>query len=137
MVVKDNTYHCNFTMSKNLENIIYLLICWQVIINTPICCLCVTIMPTSRSVLCTLSSLPSDSARGSERQDFLSEIDMMKMISEGHNPNVIGMVGCVTLQEPLSLILEYVTYGDLLSYLRMNMRMVLLKCLVRIDMLLL
>ena len=60
---------------------------------------------------------------------------MMKMISEGHNPNVIGLVGCVTLQEPLSLILEFVTYGDLLSYLRMNMRMVRLKCLVRNDIL--
>ena len=63
-------------------------------------------------------------ARGSKRRDFLSEIDMMKAIYKGHNPNVIGMVGCVTLQEPFSLILEYVTYGELLSYLRMNMRMV-------------
>lgn len=28
------------------------------------------------------------------------------------------MVGCVTLQEPLCLIIEFVKYGDLLSYLR-------------------
>lgn len=65
-----------------------------------------------------------ESAQGSERQDFLSEIEMMKTIAEGQNPNVIGLVGCVTFQEPLSLILEFVEYGDLLSYLRTNMRMV-------------
>ena len=48
----------------------------------------------------------------------------MKAISEGHNPNVIAMVGCVTLQEPLSLITEFVPYGDLLSFLRTNRKLV-------------
>ncbi len=76
--------------------------------------LCIIIIPLNTA----------DSAQGSERQDFLSEIEMMKTISEGQNPNVIGMVGCVTLQEPLSLILEFVEYGDLLSYLRTDMRRV-------------
>ena len=59
-----------------------------------------------------------DSARGSERQDFLSEIDMMKKVSEGQNPHVVAMLGCVTTQEPLCLLTEFVQYGDLLSYLR-------------------
>lgn len=67
---------------------------------------------------------PSESARGSERRDFLSEIDMMKTISKAHNPNVIALVGCVTLQEPLSLITELVPYGDLLSFLRTNRKLV-------------
>ena len=64
------------------------------------------------------------SAKGSERQDFLSEIEMMKKVAEGQNPHVVGLLGCVTIQEPLCLITEFVKYGDLLSYLRTNRRMV-------------
>ena len=64
----------------------------------------------------TFSSLAS--ATGSERRDFLNEIELMKKISQGHNSHVVNMVGCVTLQEPLCLIIEFVKYGDLLSYLR-------------------
>ena len=55
---------------------------------------------------------------GNERRDFLAEIDMMKKIAEGYNPHIVNMVGCVTLQEPLCLITEFVPYGDLLSYLK-------------------
>ena len=66
------------------------------------------------------------SAPGNERQDFLSEIEMMKKVAEGQNPHVVGLLGCVTIQEPLCLITEFVKFGDLLSYLRINRRMVLL-----------
>ena len=59
-------------------------------------------------------------AIGSERQDFVSEIEMMKKVSEGHNPHVVSMLGCVTTQEPLCLLIEFVKFGDLLSYLRSN-----------------
>ena len=55
---------------------------------------------------------------GNKRRDFLAEIDMMKKIAEGYNPHIVNMVGCVTLQEPLCLITEFVPYGDLLSYLK-------------------
>ena len=65
-----------------------------------------------------------ESAKGSERQSFLSEIEMMKKVSEGQNPHVVGLLGCVTIQEPLCLITEFVKYGDLLSYLRTNRRKV-------------
>ena len=64
------------------------------------------------------------SAKGSERQDFLSEIEMMKKVAEGQNPHVVSLVGCVTIQEPLCLITEFIRYGDLLSYLKTNRRMV-------------
>ena len=64
------------------------------------------------------------SARGNERQDFLSEIETMKKVAESQNPHVVCLVGCVTIQEPLCLITEFVKYGDLLSYLRTNRRMV-------------
>ena len=64
------------------------------------------------------------SAKGGERKDFLSEIEMMKKVAEGQNPHVVCLVGCVTIQEPLCLITEFVKYGDLLSYLKTNRRMV-------------
>jgi len=59
-----------------------------------------------------------DTAKGSERHDFLSEIEMMKKVSEGQNSHVVSMLGCVTTQEPLCLLTEFVQYGDLLSYMR-------------------
>ena len=58
------------------------------------------------------------SASLQEKYDFLAEIDMMKKIAEGYNAHIVNMVGCVTLQEPLCLITEFVPYGDLLSYLK-------------------
>lgn len=56
-------------------------------------------------------------ASGSEKRDFLEEIELMKRIAAGNNPHVVNMLGCVTLQEPLSLITEFVEHGDLLTYL--------------------
>ena len=73
------------------------------------------------------------SAKGNERQDFLSEIEMMKKVAEGQNPHVVCLLGCVTIQEPLCLITEFVKYGDLLSYLRTNRKMVQLVCSVSIT----
>ena len=64
------------------------------------------------------------SAKGSERRDFLREIDMMKKVSEGQNPHVVSLIGCVTIQEPLCLITEYMKHGDLLMYLRTNRKLV-------------
>jgi serine/threonine protein kinase len=43
---------------------------------------------------------------------------MMKKISEGYNNHIVNLVGCVTIQEPLCLITEFVPHGDLLDYLR-------------------
>ena len=59
-----------------------------------------------------------DTATRKERSDFLTEIEMMKKISEGYNNHIVNLVGCVTIQEPLCLITEYVPHGDLLDYLR-------------------
>ena len=65
---------------------------------------------------------------GKEKADFLAEIDMMKKIAEGYNTHIVNMVGCVTLQEPLCLITEFVPYGDLLSYLKQQRKKVLSVC---------
>ena len=64
-------------------------------------------------VCCTTAT-----SAGKEKADFLAEIDMMKKIAEGYNTHIVNMVGCVTLQEPLCLITEFIPYGDLLSYLK-------------------
>ena len=42
----------------------------------------------------------------------------MKKIAKGNSPHVVGLVGCVTIQELLCLITEFVKHGDLLSYLQ-------------------
>ena len=42
---------------------------------------------------------------------------MMKRVAKGGNPHVVSLIGCVTVVEPLCLVIEYLKYGDLLSYL--------------------
>ncbi len=42
----------------------------------------------------------------------------MKKVASGNNRFVVSLVGCVTIQEPLCLITEFVKHGDLLSYLQ-------------------
>ena len=49
---------------------------------------------------------------------------MMKTVASGTNIHVVKMIGCVTIQEPLALILEFVPYGNLLDYLRTNRKLV-------------
>ena len=46
------------------------------------------------------------------------------MVAEGNNPHVVNMIGCVTLQEPICLVTEFVKYGDLLTYLTTFRKMV-------------
>ena len=41
----------------------------------------------------------------------------MKIVSRGRNPHIVNLVGCVTIQEPLSIITEHAKHGDLLSYM--------------------
>ena len=43
---------------------------------------------------------------------------MMKTVSSGECCHVVQMVGCVSTALPLALALEFVPFGDLLSYLQ-------------------
>ena len=52
------------------------------------------------------------------KHDFLQEINLMKKIAEGGNPFIVNMVGCCTVEEPLALIMEFVSGGNLLEFLR-------------------
>ena len=65
-----------------------------------------------------LLSMFSTGHTSDDIKSFLSEMEMMKKVSEGCNPHVVKMVGCVTLSSPASLLLEYVPHGNLRDYLR-------------------
>lgn len=67
---------------------------------------------------------PLANAPGETRQSFLNEINMMKKVAGGNCVNVVRMVGCVSVQSPYALVLEYVPYGSLLDYLRENRKLV-------------
>ncbi len=59
-----------------------------------------------------------------EKNSFLKEIELMKRVSSGRCPYVVNTIGSCTLQEPLALVLEYMAYGDLLTYLRTSRQVV-------------
>jgi len=55
-------------------------------------------------------------APASDRKDLLSELELMKKLKP--HPHVIKLMGCVTENDPLLVLIEYVPFGDLLGYLR-------------------
>jgi len=55
-------------------------------------------------------------ASESDRRNLLSELNLMKKLKS--HPHVIKLMGCVTVSDPLLVLIEYVPYGDLLGYLR-------------------
>ena len=57
-------------------------------------------------------------AEAREVDNFLEEIGMMKKVSTGECCHVVQMVGCVSTALPLALVMEFVPFGDLLSYLK-------------------
>lgn len=57
-----------------------------------------------------------DMADSDQRREFLDEIQLMKAV--GSHKNIVNMLGCCTVQEPMFLLVEYVPCGDLLHYLR-------------------
>ena len=57
-----------------------------------------------------------DMADGDQRREFLEEIQLMKAV--GSHKNIVNMLGCCTVEEPMFLLVEYIPYGDLLHYLR-------------------
>lgn len=57
-----------------------------------------------------------DMADSDQRREFLEEIQLMKAV--GSHKNIVNMLGCCTVEEPMFLLVEYIPYGDLLHYLR-------------------
>lgn len=62
-----------------------------------------------------------ENATNVEKSNFLKEIEMMKTVSSEDNELskfVVNMLGCMTLREPMILVLEFMKYGNLLDYIR-------------------
>ena len=55
-------------------------------------------------------------ATAEEEGAFLEEIGLIKSI--GFHKNIINVIGASTMMKPLFLVLEYMSHGDLLHYLR-------------------
>ncbi|XP_074595078.1 tyrosine kinase receptor Cad96Ca-like [Brevipalpus obovatus] len=51
-----------------------------------------------------------------EKESLINELAIMKRLKP--HPNVVSLLGCCTEKEPQTLILEYVPFGTLQSYLR-------------------
>lgn len=50
-----------------------------------------------------------------EAEDFFNEIRTMKRV--GYHENIISLLGCCTLRQPVLMVMEYVGKGDLRKYL--------------------
>ena len=66
----------------------------------------------------------TEDAGGDLKHDFLQEIHLMKKVAQGCNPFVVNMIGCCTTEEPLALIMEFVSGGNLLEFLKSHRRKV-------------
>ena len=55
-------------------------------------------------------------ADNEQTREFLEEMQLMKAV--GCHKNIVNMIGCCTVAEPMFLVVEFVPYGDLLHYLR-------------------
>lgn len=74
----------------------------------------------NRKTECILMCLDNPSA--AQKAEFQFEIEQMKLL--GSHPNVVSMVGCCTFQDEKFLVIEYVPFGDLLTWLRCRRRRV-------------
>jgi len=57
-----------------------------------------------------------DGATEEQMQDFLEEIQLMKQI--GYHRNILNLLACCTMTNPMFLVVEFAKNGDLLNYLR-------------------
>ncbi|XP_047738252.1 flocculation protein FLO11-like [Hyalella azteca] len=57
-----------------------------------------------------------EGAGAKEKQDLLRELSVMQLL--GPHPNVVSLLGCCTQNEPHLVIMEYVMFGKLLTFLR-------------------
>ncbi|XP_067931361.1 tyrosine kinase receptor Cad96Ca-like isoform X2 [Watersipora subatra] len=58
------------------------------------------------------------SAPDSEKQEFLFELEIMKLVTSLNHPNIIKLLGCVTKTQPYLIVLELMTNGNLQKFLR-------------------
>ena len=57
----------------------------------------------------------TDNISSEVKERFLEEIKLQ--IEIGSHPNILSVLGCVTITEPYCMITEFMKYGDLLNFL--------------------
>ena len=57
-----------------------------------------------------------DGATEEQMQEFVEEILLMKQI--GYHLNILNLLACSTMANPMFLVVEFAKNGDLLHYLR-------------------
>ncbi|XP_074634419.1 uncharacterized protein LOC141892971 isoform X2 [Acropora palmata] len=73
-------------------------------------------LPLEKGTVTVAIKMLKENAQEIERRDLFSELELMKKLKP--HPHVIKLLGCVTITDPVLVIIEYVPYGDLLGYLR-------------------
>eukprot|EP00039_Didymoeca_costata_P026905 m.16951 g.16951 ORF g.16951 m.16951 type:complete len:888 (+) comp5856_c0_seq1:231-2894(+) len=84
---------------------------------------CVSLMELKRDItdnnngtdLVAVKMLRNDAPESAENE-FQDEMDNLEKLSLNH-PNIIKLIGFVTKSKPLMIVMEYLSYGDLKSYL--------------------
>lgn len=66
----------------------------------------------------TFNIANSGFSSNNEGKLFMDEINVMKIVSDGINPHVLKMIGCVSTTLPMLLLMQFVPHGSLKSYLR-------------------
>ncbi|XP_044180198.1 fibroblast growth factor receptor 3-like [Acropora millepora] len=73
-------------------------------------------LPLEKGTATVAVKMLKENAQDIERKDLFSELEVMKKLKP--HPHVIKLLGCVTITDPVLVIIEYVPYGDLRGYLR-------------------
>lgn len=60
--------------------------------------------------------IPKENSPDSNKEDLLAEYELMRQLQ--HHPNIIRLMGAVTMSDPVMVLFEYIPFGDLLGYLR-------------------
>jgi len=79
----------------------------------------VSILPQSseRNVDVAIKTM-RNTATEKDRQEFMYEFEMMKLLNTLNHANIIKMVGCVTRSQPQMIAIELMPNGNLQSFLR-------------------
>ncbi|KAM7305515.1 tyrosine kinase receptor Cad96Ca [Ixodes scapularis] len=78
-------------------------------------CEAMNITGSEEPVIVAVKTL-KENATEKEKKDLLSELGVMKLINP--HPNVVTLLGSCTDRDPLFVIMEFVPYGKLQTYLR-------------------
>ena len=73
-------------------------------------------MNKADTVLRTLVVLFLASGTYKEQVELLNEISLMKRI--GKHPHIVSITGCITADNPVCLVVEFCSGGDLLTCIR-------------------